>query len=116
MSRSFKGERAMIRVNVENEDTGGGFTATLMTLEDGRVLVASTVDPVVCLHKDLAAWEARHGWPERIWNDLPSAFAELLCESPSDQCETCNGVGLHREDCPEVRIVPTLKGRGSMLG
>ena len=34
----------MFNATIENEDTGGGFVATLITLADGRILVTSNVD------------------------------------------------------------------------
>jgi len=60
MSRSFEGEKAMLKVTIENEDTGGGFTATLMTLEDGfiglllrlRLFLLSRIHVLKALHEN----------------------------------------------------------------
>lgn len=63
-------------ITIENEDTGGGFIATLITLADGRVLVASTIDPSCGLYASREAWDTNQP-AVREYAHLATAVEEL---------------------------------------
>lgn len=65
----------MFNATIENEDTGGGFVATLITLADGRILVTSNVDEGCALYASREAWDDSEATAE--YADLTSAIEAL---------------------------------------
>ena len=65
--------------SVEMDATGGGCYATLFTLTDGRVVVATNIDDSVSIYKSRAEWDDVSGMPNpEPYEDLTSTF--LLIE------------------------------------